>query len=190
MVVGVLALQGAFERHLDCLTLLGCEARIVKDKMSLKKCAGLVLPGGESTAMLKLLHYDEDFYSDLKLFVSQKPVYGTCAGAILLSRKVLDPEQESFGSIDIEIQRNAFGRQLDSFTTDCLIRNPEEECQQKKGFFIRAPRIVSVGSAVKPLLYYNDEVVAATEGRCLVSTFHPELTDDLGIYKYFLKYNF
>ena len=192
MVVGVLALQGAFQKHIEALKELNCDSLPVNDLKTLARCDGIILPGGESTAMLKLLNYDLNFYSALREFVTVKPVYGTCAGAILLAKTVLDPPQESFGAIDIVIRRNAFGRQLQSFVTD-LLHNGEpnigivNSCSQKKGYFIRAPRIEKLSHDTKPVLYLNEEVVAATQGLCLVSTFHPELTDDRGIYCYFLE---
>jgi 5'-phosphate synthase pdxT subunit len=141
----------------------------------------LVLPGGESTTMLKLLHR-EGLFEPLKAFGESKPIFGTCAGAILLATHVTSPEQESLGLMDIGVQRNAYGRQLDS-----RVVSLPSELGDLEAVFIRAPIIRSVGPGVKVLATYNNDPVLAEQGRHLVATFHPELTSDSRVHAYFLS---
>jgi pyridoxal 5'-phosphate synthase pdxT subunit len=187
--VGVLALQGDFAAHQAALERAGAEAVQVRDAAQLREIDGLVLPGGESTTMLKLLHY-ENLFDSLVQFARKKPVFGTCAGAILLAKGVSRPSQESFGVIDIDVERNGYGRQLESRVTELA---PEADFENRtapghlEAVFIRAPIIRRVGSGAKVLARYNGDPVLVEEGRHLAATFHPELTSDSRIHKLFLE---
>jgi 5'-phosphate synthase pdxT subunit len=145
---------------------------------------GLVIPGGESTTMLKLLHI-ENLFEPLREFGDRKPIFGTCAGAILVAKQVHNPEQESLGLMDIDVERNAYGRQLDS-----RIVRLEPEGLTGDGLeavFIRAPIIRRTGDAVKVLAWYGEDPVLAEQGRHLVATFHPELTGDSRVHGLFVE---
>ncbi len=158
----------------------GAHAVEVRTAAELDAADGLVLPGGESTTMLKLLHR-EGLFEPLKTFGQTKPIFGTCAGAILLATQVTSPEQESLGLMDIGVQRNAYGRQLDS-----RVVTLPSTLGDLEAVFIRAPIIRSVGPEVKVLATYNNDPVLAEQGRHLVATFHPELTADPRVHAYFL----
>lgn len=176
--VGVLALQGDFEAHRKALERAGAEALEVRTQADLDAVDGLIIPGGESTSMLKLLHI-ENMFEPLRQFGAQKPIFGTCAGAILLAREVSNPAQESFGLMDIAVERNAYGRQLDS-----RIVKLDGDVE---AVFIRAPIIRSAGPEVKVLASYNGTPVWAEQGRHMVATFHPELTADTRVHETFLQ---
>jgi pyridoxal 5'-phosphate synthase pdxT subunit len=176
-VVGVLALQGDFEAHRKALEHAGAEAVEVRTKAELDSVDGLVIPGGESTTMLKLLRL-ENLFDDIREFGQTKPIFGTCAGAILLARHVTNPEQESFGLMDIEVERNAYGRQLDSRVVK-LDGDVE-------AVFIRAPIIRGTGPGVKVLKSYGGTPVLAEQGLHMVATFHPELSSNSSIHGLFL----
>jgi 5'-phosphate synthase pdxT subunit len=186
--VGVLALQGDFEAHQRALTRAGADAVQVRTAGELNDLDGLVIPGGESTTMLKLLNY-MDLKEPLRRFAQQKPVFGTCAGAILLATDVQNPAQESFGVVDMTVERNAYGRQIDSRVATI---EPGEEFQQRAGaggveaVFIRAPIIRRTGPGVKVLAEYHGDPVLVEQGRHLIATFHPELTDDARVHRLFL----
>lgn len=187
--VGVLALQGDFAAHVAALERAGADAVLVREADQLCHIDGLVIPGGESTTMLKLLHYD-NLLEPLERFASEKPVFGTCAGAILLAKHVANPEQESLGTIDIDVERNAYGRQLDSRVARL---EPEPEFRARAGgdgleaVFIRAPVIRRTGPATKVLARYQGNPVLVEEGRHMVATFHPELTPDQRVHALFLE---
>ncbi len=187
--VGVLALQGDFEAHAKALERAGAEAVLVRTAEGLKSIDGLVIPGGESTTMLKLLNY-MDLKEPLREFAKAKPVFGTCAGAILLAKEVENPQQESFGVVDLTVERNAYGRQLDSRVTTL---HPDEDFQKRAGdgdveaVFIRAPIIRRAGPDVKVLAEYEGDPVLVEQGKHLVATFHPELTQDARVHKLFLS---
>lgn len=184
MSIGVLALQGDFDLHRKALDRLGLESVEVRLPRQLDQVAGLIMPGGESTTLLKLL--DEwDFVPALEKFhAAGKPIFGTCAGLILLAREVESPKQASLGLIDITTERNAYGRQKESFEAEGeadLGAGP----RPIKMVFIRAPRIRRMGPAVTPLVMHRGECVMARQGTVLVAAFHPELTDDLTVHGYF-----
>jgi 5'-phosphate synthase pdxT subunit len=183
MRIGVLALQGDFARHAAALGRLGVEAPEVRTPAELADLDGLVVPGGESTTLLKLM--GDTFPAALRAFhASGRPIYGTCAGLILLAREVVHPAQASLGLIDVTAERNAYGRQRES----CEIQG---EARLGDGpvplhmVFIRAPRIVRAGPGVSVLARWRDEPVLAREGSVLVGSFHPELTEDLAVHRYF-----
>jgi 5'-phosphate synthase pdxT subunit len=184
MKIGVLALQGAFREHVEALRELGVEAVEVRLPRHLSGLDGLIIPGGESTTIGKLAaHYG------LQEAITQyaqkgRPLYGTCAGMIMLSRDI-GRDQPLFGMMDIRVERNAYGRQLDSFETD--IEVPALGNEPFRAVFIRAPRIESVGDDVDVLARLDDGTpVAARQGNMLVTAFHPELTSDLRFHRYFL----
>jgi 5'-phosphate synthase pdxT subunit len=180
--IGVLALQGDYEKHVRVLERVGAHASEVRTVAELSACDGLVIPGGESTTMLKLLDR-EGLFEPLRQFGLSKPIFGTCAGAILLATKVENPEQHSLGLVDIAVRRNAYGRQLDSRVA--LIDG--DGFGTMEAVFIRAPVILRTGLSVRVLASYNGDPVLVEEGLHLVATFHPELSDDDRVHAYFLK---
>jgi pyridoxal 5'-phosphate synthase pdxT subunit len=189
MKIGVLALQGAFIEHVAVIKKLGVEAVEVRQPKELKQLGGLIIPGGESTTILKLMHIYELFQPLKGMIAAGFPVLGTCAGMICLANKVFN-SQESFLEplevMDIEVKRNAFGRQVDSFEADLSIAGMGEIPYH--AVFIRAPLIDKIGPGVKALAKLpNGVIVAAQQGNLLVSSFHPELTDDPRFHEYFLR---
>jgi pyridoxal 5'-phosphate synthase pdxT subunit len=184
--VGVLALQGAVEPHLRSLAKVGAEPVEVRKPEHLKGLSGIVLPGGESTSMIHLLKVNS-LWAPLKEFVSVKPSFGVCAGAILLSKRVSHPVQDSLGALDVSIERNAFGRQSDSFVA---IVEPTDAWQGEgvEGVFIRAPRFRDLGAAVTPLFCFKNEPVLVQQGKILAGSFHPELTPSLVIHHFFVTH--
>ncbi len=184
--IGVLALQGAFERHQKVFQKLGVDAVQVRTPADLAKVDALVMPGGESTTMSQLLESSELFEPISLRIKNGMPVFGTCAGMILLSKKILDgrDDQLSFDAIDIDVQRNAYGRQIDSFEAEIEIDSLDSSFN---AVFIRAPRIVSLGSEVHALAYCGDDVVLAKQDNILVASFHPELANDVRLHELFLE---
>jgi 5'-phosphate synthase pdxT subunit len=186
MRVGVLALQGDFREHLFALEECGVTASIVRRPSELAAVDALVLPGGESTAIANLARSFDMFYPLKARIATGMPVYGSCAGMILLADRVLDAAvgQETFGGLDITVRRNAFGRQVDSFETDLEfagITNPP-----MRAIFIRAPWVESVGSTVEVLATF-EHAVAVRQGGLLATSFHPELTGDNRIHRFFIE---
>jgi len=186
--VGVLSLQGDFAAHGAALERAGAAPVYVRERSQLGEIDGLVLPGGESTTMLKLLRH-ENLFDDLVEFGRRKPMFGTCAGAILMARDVTNPPQESLGLMDIAVERNAYGRQLDSRVVE-LDPAPEFEMRTAPGkleaVFIRAPIIRQAGNGAQVLAEYAGDPVLIEQGRHLVATFHPELTTDARVHCLFL----
>lgn len=182
--IGVLALQGAVREHIRSIEECGVEAIAIKRKEELKEVDGLILPGGESTAMRRLID-KYDFMDALKEFAADgKPMFGTCAGLILLANNIVDYNAPHIGVMDITVERNSFGRQRDSFEADLAIKDVAESFP---AVFIRAPHIVEAGAEVEVLAKHNDRIVAAREGQFLGCSFHPELTDDHRITAYFVE---
>jgi 5'-phosphate synthase pdxT subunit len=187
--VGILALQGDFEAHGRTLARLGAEPVFVRTAADLDSIDGLVIPGGESTTMLKLLH-EEGLLAPVAEFGRRKPVFGTCAGAILLAAGVSHPAQESLGLMDIDVERNAYGRQIDSRVARLT---PEAEFAARthdgemEAVFIRAPVIRRVGEQARVLARYGGDPVLVEQGPHLVATFHPELSDDSRVHELFLS---
>lgn len=185
MKVGVLALQGAFREHIVTLEALGVTAVSVRLPEQLDDLVGLIIPGGESTAIAKLMT-SYGFYDPIRQQCGAgMAVWGTCAGAILIAERLVDgvPGQELLALMDIEVRRNAYGRQVDSFEADLDVAGMDE---RYRGVFIRAPWIESVGRAAEVLAEHDGHIVAAAQGRLLATTFHPELTGDPRIHRYFL----
>jgi len=183
--VGVLSLQGAVEEHLRMIKRCGFEGIKVKTVEDLEKVDRLIIPGGESTTMGKLARIYGLDQEIIKKGKEGMPIFGTCAGMILLANKVVGSEQIRFNLIDIEVERNAFGRQVDSFEADLEIKNLSGELF--RAVFIRAPYIKKIGAKVKVLAKFKGKIIMAQQKNILVSSFHPELTDDVRIHKYFLN---
>ena len=187
--VGVLALQGDFEAHGQAMERLGAQPVYVRSAADLEGLDGLIIPGGESTTMLKLLR-SEGLFEPLAEFGRRKPVFGTCAGAILVARDVANPAQESLGLMDIGVERNAYGTQLESRVAR-IEPAPELAARTAPGpleaVLIRAPVIRRVGPAARVLACYNGDPVLVEEGRHLAATFHPELTADSRVHRLFLE---
>ena len=180
MTIGVLALQGDFDAHRRRLEELGAEVVLVKQPEQLDRIDGLVIPGGESSTILKLL--GEAGFEKLKQFVRLKPTFGTCAGAILLATQVENPHQPGLGALDITVRRNAYGRQVDSSIREGQFLNHPIEM-----VFIRAPKIERVGEGVEVVATEGTDPVLVRQGRTLAATFHPELSDDRRVHQYFLE---
>ena len=187
--VGVISLQGDFAAHGAALERAGAVPVYVRERSQLGEIDGLILPGGESTTMLKLLR-NENLFDDLAEFGRRKPMFGTCAGAILMARDVTSPPQESLGLMDIAVERNAYGRQLESRVVE-LDPAPEFEKRTAPGkleaVFIRAPIIRRAGNGAQVLAEYAGDPVLIEQGRHLVATFHPELTKDARVHCLFLE---
>jgi pyridoxal 5'-phosphate synthase pdxT subunit len=180
--IGILALQGDFEAHQKALERAGARGVEVRTAAELKRVDGLILPGGESTTMLKLLHI-ENLVEPLRRFGEVRPIFGTCAGAILLARRVTCPDQESLGLMDLDVERNAYGRQLDSR----VAMLDDAEGGPLEAVFIRAPIIRRVGAPARVLARYRGDPVLVEQGRHLAATFHPELTADARVHAWFLR---
>jgi pyridoxal 5'-phosphate synthase pdxT subunit len=180
--VGVLALQGDFQAHQLALERAGAEAVEVRTAADLENVQGLVIPGGESTTMIKLLER-EKLLDPLREFGRTRPVFGTCAGAILLATEIANAKQPSLGLMDMQVERNAYGRQVDSRIARL---HPQGMDGGMEAVFIRAPIIRHVGENAKVLASYEGDPVLVEQGRHLAATFHPELTDDARIHLMFL----
>lgn len=181
--VGVLAIQGDYDAHARALADAGAGPREVRKPEQLEGLDGLILPGGESTTMLKFLEKN-DFLKALESFCAENPVFGTCAGAILLAREVRNPAQRSLGILDAVVERNAYGRQIDSAIIHAATELPGGELEM---VFIRAPRILSVGPHVQTLACREGFPVLVRQGRVLAATFHPELSVDRRIHRLFVE---
>jgi pyridoxal 5'-phosphate synthase pdxT subunit len=187
--VGVLSLQGDFAAHGAALERAGADPVYVRERAQLAQIGGLIIPGGESTTMLKLLRY-EGLFDDLAEFGLRQPMFGTCAGAILMAREVSHPFQESLGLMDIAVERNAYGRQIDSRVVEI---ETTESFQQRtapgklEAVFIRAPIIRGINGSVNVLARYAGDPVLIEQGPHLVATFHPELTPDPRVHELFLQ---
>jgi 5'-phosphate synthase pdxT subunit len=183
--VGVLALQGDYAEHRRTLSRIGCPSREVRKASELEGLGALVLPGGESTTMLKFIEEEGLMEPLRKLHADGAALYGTCAGVILLAKKVTSPAQPSLVLLDVAVERNGYGRQVDSHVA-------EEPCPELGDsplpmFFIRAPIIRATGPSVRVLARHRGSPVLVREGRLLGSTFHPELSEDERVHRYFIE---
>jgi 5'-phosphate synthase pdxT subunit len=183
MKIGILALQGAFREHREVLDALGVETVEVRTPAELGALNALILPGGESTTMLKFLER-RGLFDSLKEFAASRPVFGTCAGAILLARDVRHPKQRSLEALDAVVERNAYGRQIDSTILTQSTSLPGGPLEM---VFIRAPRFVETGSGVEVLAQREGFPVLVRQGNLLAATFHPELSTDRRIHKLFVE---
>jgi 5'-phosphate synthase pdxT subunit len=182
--IGILALQGAVREHAKAFERAGAEVVLVKKVEQLESIDGLVLPGGESTTMRRLID-KYGFMEPLKAFAAQKkPMFGTCAGLILLASDLVGYSEPHLGVMDIKVERNSFGRQRESFEAALSIKGVGEDFI---GVFIRAPHIVEVGQDVEVLAMHEDRIVAAQQGSFLGCSFHPELTDDYRLAQHFVQ---
>lgn len=184
MKIGVLALQGGFAEHIAALNKLGIPCVEIRKKADFDDSLdALILPGGESTVVGKLLHQTELFDPIQERIQKEMPVWGTCAGLILLADTIVNEPNSYLRGIDLTVRRNAYGRQLGSFYTEEEFRGIGKIPMT----FIRAPLIEAVGKGVTPLSFYNGKITAAENDTILVTTFHPELTDDTRVLEYFLR---
>ena len=179
-IIGILALQGDFEAHKRALARAGADAVEVRTQQDLDRIDGLIIPGGESTTMLKLLR-EENLFEPVRQFGARRPIFGTCAGTILLATDVLHPKQDALGLMDLTVERNAYGRQIDS-----RIAKLDLESEPLEAVFIRAPIIRRTGSGVRVLLKYQEAPVLVEQGRHMAATFHPELTGDPRVHERFV----
>ncbi|WP_066634191.1 pyridoxal 5'-phosphate synthase glutaminase subunit PdxT [Desulfolucanica intricata] len=185
MLIGVLALQGAFREHQKILADCGVDSVQVRKPEQLTSIDALIIPGGESTTMGKLLKEFTLFKPIIEKAQNGMPVFGTCAGLIMLAKEIKSSNQPSLGLMDMVVERNAFGRQVDSFEADLDI-----DCLGSEPFravFIRAPYIDQVSESVQVLAKYQDKIVLARQGRYLAAAFHPELTNDTRLHNYFIN---
>ncbi len=184
--IGVLALQGAVREHLSMLERCGARGVRLKYPAELQLCQGIVIPGGESTTIGKLMAAGS-FLEEVRSLVGQgMPIYGTCAGLILLASRIAEGDQPLLGLMDITARRNAFGRQVDSFETDLAIRGIADASRPFRAVFIRAPWIEETGPEVEVMGEFAGRAVMARQDGMLVSAFHPELTGDDRVHRYFL----
>lgn len=181
--IGVLAIQGDYAAHADALKEAGAEPVEVRNPEELASLDGLIIPGGESTTMLKFLERRQ-FFDALKEFAQSRPTFGTCAGAILLAREVRHPAQKSLGALDAAVERNAYGRQIDSSIWTAPTSLPGEPLEM---VFIRAPRITEVGPEVEVLARRDGFPVLVRQGRLMAATFHPELSADRRVHRLFVE---
>lgn len=183
LTIGVLALQGAVSEHLAQLAKLKVRGVAVKHVEQLAELDGIILPGGESTAIGKLMR-QYGFIEALQQFAQNKAIFGTCAGMILLAKKIVGGESPHLALMDISVQRNAFGRQVASFETDLAVQDIDKSVP---AVFIRAPYIVETAKEVSVLASFEGHPVLAQQGKLLACSFHPELTNDLSVMQYFLR---
>lgn len=184
MTIGILALQGGYAAHANVLEKLGIDYSFIRQVSELSQVQGLILPGGESSTALKLMQEEGLFAAIQTAANNGLPIFGTCAGAILMAKQVTSPTQPSLGLIDITIVRNAYGRQLSSGIAygSCTLKT-----EQLEMVFIRAPRIMDLGENVDVIAKYNNQPVCVQQNRFLVSTFHPELTQDTTLHRHFIS---
>jgi len=183
MTIGVLAIQGDYEAHKARLEQLGAEVVLVRKPEQLDAIDGIVIPGGESSTFLNFLA-ERGFLEKLRDFVSTKPTFGTCAGAILLAKHVENPSQKSLDVMDIRIRRNAYGRQIDSSIREAQSKLGDKPLEM---VFIRAPKIVGTGKGVEVLATFGGDPVLVRQGKILAATFHPELSEDTRVHQEFVK---
>ena len=184
--VGVLALQGDFAAYGKALDELGVEWQLVKTPRELAQVQGLIIPGGESTTLLKLMAPIAMRPALAQFHAEERPIFGTCAGLILLAQETIHPQQESLGFINIVAERNAYGRQIDSFIELGMPLVEDLGPAPLEMVFIRAPKIAALRAGVTALARWKDEIVLARQGSVLVSSFHPELTADRRVHRYFV----
>ena len=186
MRIGVLALQGDFAKHAEVLQSLGVEVQEVRKPEDLHNCAGLIIPGGESTVMIRQIDFIK-LREPLLDFAKNKPVFGTCAGLILMSKRIQSSPFKPLGLLDVEIERNAFGRQIESFQASIPIELKPNHTKIFPAYFIRAPRIQKCGQGVEILAKLEGEPVLIRQGHHLGAAFHPELSANPIIHQYFIE---
>jgi 5'-phosphate synthase pdxT subunit len=179
--IGILALQGGFLKHIEILKKLNVEFTEVRLKSDLLGCDGLIIPGGESTAIIKLM-LSYDLIDPIKKFAENHSVFGTCAGSIIMAKTASNFNYPTLNLIDLEVDRNAYGRQIDSFFAELDFADTKLSCM-----FIRAPKFSHLGKSVRALAIYNKDVVIAENDQHLVATCHPELAEEVKLHEYWLK---
>jgi len=185
--IGVLALQGDFAAHGRVLDQIGCPWVEVRKPSQFAEVAGLIIPGGESTTLLKLIDTCNMESAIRQFHAAGKPIFGTCAGVILIATEVTNPSQHCLGLLDVTVERNSYGRQVDSFETQGeYSANGQETARPLEMIFIRAPRIIRVGPGVRVLARHDDEPVLVQSGTLLGATFHPEMTSDTTVHASFV----
>lgn len=184
MIIGVSGIQGDFREHKWMIEKLGYETLVVRTPEELEKVDALIIPGGESTTMIRIMKRIGLFDALKEKILNGFPVYGTCAGLIVLAKEIENYPQESLGVIDIKVMRNAYGRQVDSFDEMVEIKGFDKPF---KAVFIRAPRVDEWGSEVEVLSMLDNHPIMLRQKNVLVTSFHPELTDDTRVHEYFLK---
>lgn len=185
MKIGVLALQGAVREHCNSLRKCGVEPVEIRYLAQIQEVRGLIIPGGESTTIGKLLVKHRMLDSLAEMGRKGFPIFGTCTGLILLAKEIIGSNQSRLGLMDITVERNAFGRQIASFEKDLII--PELGEIAFHAIFIRAPYITKVGSGVKILAQFDQKILMAQQRNLLAASFHPELTEDIRVHRYFLE---
>jgi len=189
MLIGILSLQGAFKEHQEILEKLNVKTVLVKNAKDVLKCDGIIFPGGESTSM-SIIDGNGELFSEIKKQINDgKVIWGTCAGMILLSNEIIGKidSQKNIGGLDVVIERNHFGSQIQSFVAQISYPKEFNKSGDFPGIFIRAPVIRSVGDKVKILCEYNGKIVAVEQNNLLGTSFHPELSNDYSWHKYFLE---
>ena len=185
--IGVLALQGAVREHLNMLEECGARGIPIKYPAELPFCSGLIIPGGESTTIGKLME-GGGFLEDIPALAREGlPLFGTCAGLIMMARRLVEGDQPLLGLMDVTVRRNAFGRQVDSFEAELSLKEVDDDSRSFRGVFIRAPWIEETGPEVEELGEYKGRAIMARQGSLLACAFHPELTGDIRIHRYFLE---
>lgn len=183
LIIGVLGIQGAYEKHAKAIELAGAKAEIIKYREQLDHIQGLILPGGESTTMTKVMGYKIS-YEDIVNFAQTRSLFGTCAGLILLGKGANDPRVHQLELMDVQVSRNAYGSQKDSFVDELTLNFDSDN--NFHAVFIRAPQIEKIGKNIRVLASYNGKAVLVESDSHLAATFHPELTPDPRIHKYFI----
>jgi 5'-phosphate synthase pdxT subunit len=184
-VVGVLALQGAYQKHVDSLARLGVESRLIRKSNELDTCNGLIIPGGESTTM-SLLIQDSGMYEPLRDFAQHHPVMGVCAGMILMATSVDDERVTPLNILPFRALRNHYGRQVHSFTAKIQL-DFDTSGEPMEAHFIRAPGVTDLGEGIEVLAHYDDEIIMIAKDKHLALSFHPELTHDTRIHQHWLR---
>jgi len=180
-IIGILAIQGDFQAHMEMISKIGLKSKQVRTSGDLDSITHLIIPGGESTTIRKVARAN-GLWGKLAAF--KGPVMGTCMGSIIMAKKVEAPSDETLGLMDIAVARNAYGRQINSFTADGKLSFAKEPFEM---VFIRAPKITELGNGVEPIAWLGDEVTGVKSGNRVAFTFHPELTDRIDVHKYFAE---
>lgn len=186
LIVGVLALQGAFAKHVAMLHLLGATPKEIRKPSEMERCDGLIIPGGESTTIMSQIKFI-NFREQLLEFAGKKPLFGTCAGLILMSQEIIGDPLTPLRVLEVSVERNAFGRQAESFQTNVEVKLIEHHSMIFPALFIRAPRIRKWSPNIEVLAEYNKEPILVQQGLHLGATFHPELTENTTIHSHFLS---
>lgn len=185
--IGILALQGDFAKHIEILKNFQVSTLEVRKPQELDACDALIIPGGESTTIARQIHFIH-IHQKLVEFAQSHPIFGTCAGLILMSKKIISEQRlKPFGWLDIAVERNAYGRQAESFRTEIELFMDRQAKATIQAVFIRAPRIREIGDTVEILASFEGEPILVRQGKHLGATFHPEITGEAAVHEYFIK---